>query len=194
MKWVLNLLPKTEIDDECNDGKGLLMTRYYLTPKIFGLRLVIHQFHRSDNDRHYHDHPWNFISWILKGSYIEHYPIEQLRADISPSDMQQAHRRWDIIKRPKTWKHWVELRDNSWCYECGEYIRRLKSWELEAHKSHTIINFEFEECWTLVLLYGKRRDWGFWTEQGWVYYKNYDCRGDYVSDSVQHQQGNSESD
>lgn len=177
--FLLRILPKNEIEDECHDGAGLLMTRYYLTPKILGFRLVLHQFHRSDNDRHYHDHPWNFISWIIKGSYIEHYPIEQLRADIPPSDMQQAHRRWDIIKRPKTWKHWVELKDNNYCPMCGEYTARLKDWEKADHSNHTkmVIN-SFEECWTLVLLYGKRRDWGFHTEKGWIKHDEYDCRGE----------------
>jgi hypothetical protein len=152
LEKLLKILPKNEIVDECHDGSGLLMTRYYLTPKIFGCRLVIHQFHRSDNDRHYHDHPWNFISLILKGSYIEHFPVGNVRLDIPPQDIQQAHQRWDIIKRPKTWKHWVEL-----------------------HKKPN--RMLYEECWTLVLLYGQRRNWGFWTKEGWIKHDQYDCRG-----------------
>lgn len=158
---LVKLLPKNEIADECSDSKGLLMIRYYLTPKIFGFRLVIHQFHRSDNDRHYHDHPWNFISIILKGNYVEHYP-----SIYQGTDIQHAHRRWDIIKRPKEWKHWVELVDQM-C-DCG---------------SANCIYAKPVPCWTLVLLYGKRRDWGFWTEQGWVKYDKYDCRGDYVGNN-----------
>lgn len=170
LRKLLQLLPKNKIDDECRDGSGLLMTRYYLTPKIFGVRLVIHCFHRSDNDRHYHDHPWNFISLILKGSYIEHFPSGQdffgkpapLLAGV---DLQLVHRRWSIIKRPKTWKHWVELP-----------LKHINSEWLRTQ----IDEFQyFEECWTLVLLYGERRDWGFWTEKGWIKHDKYDCRGDY---------------
>ena len=154
---LLNLLPKNRIADECHDGKGLLMTRYYLTPKIFGCRLVIHQFHRSDNDRHYHDHPWNFISFILKGSYIEHWPMTMWKDSTAgsyrvTSDIQQCHRRFSIIKRPKTWKHWVELSTDDCCNEPVE-------------------------SWTLVLLYGERRDWGFHTKEGWIRHDLYDCRG-----------------
>lgn len=167
------------------------MTRYYLSPKIFGCRLVLHQFHRSDNDRHYHDHPWNFISFILKGSYIEHFPSKQSnwwqkldpwhRDTTNPNiDIQQCHRRFSIIKRPKEWKHWVELADNSWCYECGEYLRRLKEYEKEAHREHNSYRYEYEECWTLVFLYGQRREWGFWTEKGWIKHNEYDCRGNYA--------------
>jgi len=163
LKTLLNLLPKNEIADECNDGAGLLMTRYYLSPKIFGLRLVLHQFHRSDNDRHYHDHPWNFISWIIKGSYIEHFPVPngiyrvpanrnvKVIYGEGVADIQQCHRRWDIIKRPKEWKHWVEL--------LPEPLGR-----------------RFVPCWTLVLFYGERREWGFWTKEGWIKHDQYDCR------------------
>lgn len=152
---LVKILPKNEIADECHDGRGLLMTRYYLTPRIFGIRLVLHQFHRSDNDRHYHDHPWNFISLILKGGYIEHFPFQGI-------PIEKVHCAGHIIKRPKEWRHWVEL----------------------LHKPHAdgydfYIVPEYEECWTLVLLYGQRRDWGFWTEQGWVKNDKYDCRGQY---------------
>lgn len=31
----------------------------------------VHHILRSDNDRHPHDHPWNFVSLILSGSYKE---------------------------------------------------------------------------------------------------------------------------
>jgi hypothetical protein len=184
---LVQILPKQVIDDECKDNSGPLMTRYYLSPKIFGFRLAIHQFHRSDNDRHYHDHPWNFISIILKGSYIEHFPPEQLKNfDVGFEDnrflrdIQQAHRRWDIIKRPKEWKHWVEL---------PEILGEVPLYDLNG-RVHI-----FKECWTLVLLYGKRRDWGFHTEKGWVKWDKYDCRGDYGSNQIQQDsKGNAGSD
>lgn len=31
-------------------------------------------------------------------------------------------------------------------------------------------------CWTLVFTSAKKREWGFWTPRGWVYYKNYSSR------------------
>lgn len=33
--------------------------------------VYIHRIHIEDRDLHLHSHPWNFISWILKGSYDE---------------------------------------------------------------------------------------------------------------------------
>jgi hypothetical protein len=110
-----------------------------LTPKIFGLRLCIHRFHRSDNDRHFHDHPWNYISWILRGGYWEN---------------QSEGRFWrkpgEVLSRGKLHQHFVELsRDAS-----GKVV----------------------ESWSLILFWGKRRIWGFWTETGFVTFDTYDCR------------------
>lgn len=36
--------------------------------------LRIHHILRSDADRHFHDHPMDFVSIILRGGYIEHRP------------------------------------------------------------------------------------------------------------------------
>lgn len=123
------------IVDQCNPELGPLMIRYYLTPKVFGLRLVVHKFLRSDNDRHFHDHPWNFISLILNGCYYEHQPDGVFRRAAG-----------SVLKRPKYHRHWVELLGKTPVY-------------------------------TIVLLWGRRRDWGFWlTDTEWVKQDSYDCR------------------
>lgn len=73
-KWKVMNWPHNVIVDRCNKGEPL-MVRYYLTPKILGFRLVLHKFLRSDNNRFFHDHPWNFITFIFKGpGYFEHQP------------------------------------------------------------------------------------------------------------------------
>ena len=47
-----------------------LMTRYKLLLTRWG-NLYLHVFHRSDEDRELHDHPWGFVSLILWGGYYE---------------------------------------------------------------------------------------------------------------------------
>lgn len=54
------------------DGSPYL-TRYYIL-KTRWLKVYLHQFHRSDEDRDMHDHPWNFMSIVLKSGYVEHLP------------------------------------------------------------------------------------------------------------------------
>src|SRR5687767_14998869 len=52
------------------EQNGPFMIRYnILRTKYYTVRL--HIFQRSDNSRCLHDHPWNFISFILCGGYYE---------------------------------------------------------------------------------------------------------------------------
>ena len=50
------------------------MNRYWIIPykrNRFDIAIRLHQILRSDLDRNLHDHPWSFISIILKGGYYE---------------------------------------------------------------------------------------------------------------------------
>ena len=51
--------------------KHLYMTRTILLRTRWG-KLMINYFHRSDEDRALHDHPWTFYSLILWRGYLEH--------------------------------------------------------------------------------------------------------------------------
>lgn len=57
----------------CKDGtEYLIRLRIFQTP---WLALYVHDIHEDDGDRHQHNHPWSFISIILRGSYLERlYP------------------------------------------------------------------------------------------------------------------------
>jgi hypothetical protein len=73
------------------------MTRYILFRTSFG-GLYVHVFHRSDNDRARHDHPWNFVSMILWRGYVEDRPGDRKR-----------YYPGALLFRPATWIHRVEL-------------------------------------------------------------------------------------
>lgn len=47
------------------------MLRWFLIPKNRFLKIYLHKFMRSDEDRALHDHPWSFLSIILRGGYFE---------------------------------------------------------------------------------------------------------------------------
>jgi hypothetical protein len=53
------------------------MERWTLTTPLGQIRL--HNILRSDNDRHHHDHPFDFVSLILSGGYLEHRPNKPVR-------------------------------------------------------------------------------------------------------------------
>jgi hypothetical protein len=48
------------------------MYRWHLIPRNRWLCIYLHKFLRDDDDRALHDHPWNFLSIMLSGSYDEH--------------------------------------------------------------------------------------------------------------------------
>lgn len=47
------------------------LLRWFIWPRNPRLNLYLHKFVRDDEDRALHDHPWWFISLVLKGSYSE---------------------------------------------------------------------------------------------------------------------------
>ena len=50
------------------------LNRYWLFPYgslPFGIAIRLHHILRSDNDRHLHDHPFAFLSIVLRGGYYE---------------------------------------------------------------------------------------------------------------------------
>lgn len=47
------------------------LLRWFLLPPNRGLNLYLHHFTRSDDPRGLHDHPWDFVSLMLAGSYRE---------------------------------------------------------------------------------------------------------------------------
>lgn len=75
------------------------MTRILLWRCRDGSQMMINIFHRSDEDRHLHDHPWNFRTFILWNGYLEHHPGGIFKA-----------RPLMTLQRPAQWRHRVQLR------------------------------------------------------------------------------------
>lgn len=48
------------------------LIRWFLIPRNKWLNLYLHKFCRDDDDRALHDHPWWFVSVMIRGSYKEH--------------------------------------------------------------------------------------------------------------------------
>lgn len=54
------------------DLEGYMNRWWFIKPKRwlpFAIR--VHEILRSDSDRHLHDHPWHYVTVILKGGYYE---------------------------------------------------------------------------------------------------------------------------
>lgn len=86
------------------------MHRYYLFLKDrswFPFNITLHKIVRSD-DPIFHDHPWPYMTVILKGGYYEHTPVFD-----NDGKKFAEFTRWcgpgTIIKRKANEMHWLEL-------------------------------------------------------------------------------------
>lgn len=116
------------------------MLRWYLIPRNRALNVYLHKFMRDDDDRALHDHPWWFVSVILRGGYIEHTESPEgrmvLRCRTSVFHVRSPWWRRSIGFRPAVWQHRVAL-------------------------PHTPDGGRVP-CWTLIVTGRNVRTWGFW--------------------------------
>jgi hypothetical protein len=97
--------------------------RWVFNFHIFTIR--IHHFIRSDDKRYFHDHGWNFITLVLKGSYV----------DVSP-DGRDYLKRGSLRYRKATHRHYVEVpKEGCWTFLItGPLIRKWGFWIREKFK------------------------------------------------------------
>lgn len=115
------------------------MLRWYVIPRNPLLNIYVHKFIRSDDDRALHDHPWWFVSLILRGGYIEISESPERRMTMlcrsAVTDWRSPFWRRCIAFRPATYRHRVSL---------------------------PLENGVEQPCLTLIVTGPKRRSWGFW--------------------------------
>jgi hypothetical protein len=106
--------------------------------------IYIHNILRSDEEAHPHDHPWNFLSFVLKGGYSEE------------------------------WLHFYEDKAYQKGAPLLKSVRRPGTFVYHDAKDFHKLTLLKGSAWTLVFTFGKRRpSWGFQTEQGWLEHKAY---------------------
>ncbi len=111
------------------------MNRYFLIPETRFGAVRIHEILSSDDDRAYHDHPFWFVSIILKGKYMEFTPDYQ--DGIYCGDKIEVRRAGSIAFR----------RASDW--------HRLELFPGLGGKSTPV--------WTLFICGPRKRKWGFLT-------------------------------
>lgn len=112
----------------------------WFVPEGFCVR--VHRIMRPDGDRHLHSHPFNFRTIILGGSYIEEVPDPSIGVEIQAA-----------FRIP----FWAYMRKRGYTGKCpyGGF--------------HRIASVETGGALTLFIMWGgKRDDWGFMTETGYV--------------------------
>lgn len=128
----------------------VFLDRWGLETRWFGV--FLHHIAGPDPGLDLHDHPWPFVSVILRGSYTEEV-----------ADARQACLMAEIAERyPETATHGGV---RAW--------RRGSVHRLGLDEAHRITKVE-PGTWTLVLRGRKVRSWGFYQPDGWVNWQSYD--------------------
>lgn len=111
-----------------------------------------------------HNHPWAFISIILKGGYTEHTkwlpwaynkPGWSERVISEKNGFHVQHKefgRGSILYRPAHWSHRLQLPNT-----------------LVPHPKGGGFIEKPIPAWTLVFTFRKTQRWGFFTKNGWIH-------------------------
>lgn len=135
------------------------MKRWVLQTRFGSIRL--HHWMGSDDLRNQHDHPWSFLTIVLKGGYDD-LSTEQI--DCPACDSQSF------------------LRLAGDCQDCGNsgVIDTLKTSRMSAgrvqyrhaHHRHSV-KVDPGGCWTLIFTSADQRKWGYWVGKFWKAHDKY---------------------
>lgn len=127
--------------------------------EIFGYSLKFHVILRSDDDRALHDHPWSFWTLMLAGGYWEetfatNQPLTDQTDDMGHvgSTNFNGEGRFTISK-------WIKPGSLRLCK--SPHPHRLKL-------AVTPTDGRLTPALTLVFMLPKKREWGFYTKEGWL--------------------------
>ncbi len=135
------------------------------------LAIKIHHIILDDNACQ-HDHPWNFSSVILKGGYFEWQPCKFMDGSLY-NDQEIFPKAYMIRQECK----YSDIKWNNAGY--WEWKKWHGAGSVISHKAKDQHKLELApgiECWTFVITGRVVRKWGFHTNNGWVFWRNYSYR------------------
>lgn len=103
------------------------MDRFWLIPySRYFLAIRIHHILRSDDDRAFHDHPWPYLTIILRGGYFEVKPFYD-KSGLYKCDTRKWYGPGSILfRRSNSW-HRLEVPEGqtAWTlFTTGRYMRK----------------------------------------------------------------------
>lgn len=149
-------LPRRDIYPKSH--KGLLyLRRWFLTPIKIPARVFLHKICRSDIDKDLHDHPWDFVSIVLKGAYTE-----EIRDRPGAATRKVRRKRFSVAYRPAETQHRVALDPMDLTIPQAMVMQ-------SSPTAPDSLYFDYRPCWTLVIAFRARRQWGFAAAEGHVH-------------------------
>lgn len=128
--------------------------RWWLIPRNKFFNVYLHKFLGDDEDRALHCHPWNSLSILLKGGYIEHLPGGKIK----------VYKRFAVIFRPATYAHRIELHKK----KVGVVWQNADKTEGSLTEKEVSL-----PALTLFITGPKIREWGFLCPQGFRHWQDF---------------------
>jgi hypothetical protein len=110
--------------------------------------IYIHGIYKEDEDLHLHDHPWNYLSIILRG-YFSEKTLD-----------------YDVITDAKS-KEWKSRRIEEKVVGPSSFIKR------KAETFHKIQKLHSKSVYTLFFVGKKFREWGYDVNGQWIDHVTY---------------------
>ncbi len=104
---------------------------HFIRWEIFSIgnfSMNIHAIYKADEDRHLHNHPWNFMNIILKGSYIELLPNGKVRLktflSTSIRKADKFHKIGEVVSKSVYTLNFMWGKRKDWGYDVnGKFVQ-----------------------------------------------------------------------
>lgn len=143
LSWAWFMLQKKVLGRSDIYVRNKLYMRRWLLGPTWAPGLRLHNIVRSDSDESLHDHPFDYVSLILKGGYLER----------REGARQEFHEPGSLLIRKAESLHSLNLS-----------VEFAPNWQLDPKEV---------PAWTLVLRGPYRREWGFMTKTGWMHWREF---------------------
>ena len=145
--WLVPYATDKNISSLTKEGTGCYNVCIFKRPiawlfQKLGIAIRVHKILRSDSGRDFHNHPWNFITVLLKGSYFEITP-KFGSSDFYEGAIKTFYGKNTVLFRKHKHFHRLELL-------IGKFFNKQGN-----------IEIQYLPVWTLFIIFRKKRTWGF---------------------------------
>jgi hypothetical protein len=121
-----------DIPSQKNEGQVYLRRLRVVNTPWFSI--MVHWINEPDTGRYSHDHPWNFISWVVRGAYWEEVWPTEKHFDLHLPPLQSTRRRWSLHRMSFKAAHRIVLTsaDTVTLIVTGKRRRRFRFWTPEG--------------------------------------------------------------
>lgn len=172
---------KFDITKTVDGVVSVYLRRWYLF-KSKHFNIMLHNIRRSDDDPDPHDHPWGFVSIILRNGYQDE-AYKFVSTCPNPEGYREAkgtvcgweQRAGEYVVEDE-YGHFKPVVHERWGVRSGPVFNKVRPGSIiyrRAQHIHRVIITPGKEAWTLVFTGGEQRPWGFIRRTGWVYWRKY---------------------